>query len=178
MTFTVLCTVQRWCRVVGDTASSAFQKPSAPSPVASSGAMTRPRALRSTSSSRQLWALSRTPTWKPTNSFLPSGVAPISTSKIVARDRAGAYADGVRSGAPEAVQVTDRWHLLCSLGGALARLLDRHHDDLRAAAAAAVEGMQGTRPAPDVFSAPAPQGLRMRSHLASASNFVATRSGA
>jgi hypothetical protein len=27
-----------------------------------------------------LCALSRTPTWKPTSSFLPSGVAPISTS--------------------------------------------------------------------------------------------------
>ena len=35
--------------------------------------MARPRALRSTSSSRQLCALSRTPTWKPTSSFLPSG---------------------------------------------------------------------------------------------------------
>ena len=57
----------------------AFQKPSAPSPVASSGAMANPRALRSTSSSRQLCALSRMPTWKPTSSFLPSGVAPIST---------------------------------------------------------------------------------------------------
>jgi hypothetical protein len=34
----------------------------------------------STSSSRQLWALSRTPTWKPRSSFLPSGVAPINIS--------------------------------------------------------------------------------------------------
>jgi hypothetical protein len=40
----------------------------------------RPRLLTSTSSSRQLWALSRTPVWKPSSSFLPSGVAPISTS--------------------------------------------------------------------------------------------------
>ena len=36
--------------------------------------------LRDQWSSRQLWALSRMPTWKPSNSFLPSGVAPISTS--------------------------------------------------------------------------------------------------
>ena len=52
----------------GSTSSRAFQKPRAPSPTAISGEMARPRRFTSTSSSRQLWALSRTPTWKPTNS--------------------------------------------------------------------------------------------------------------
>jgi transposase len=54
--------------------------------------------------------------------------------EIVARDRAGSYADGVRAGAPDAVQVADRWHLLRNLGDALTSILDRHHRSIRAAA--------------------------------------------
>jgi transposase len=45
---------------------------------------------------------------------------------IIARDRAGAYADGCRDGAPHAVQVADRWHLLCNVGDALRHAIEPH----------------------------------------------------
>ena len=45
-TFAVLCTQQRCSRVVGHTSPSAFQKPSAPSATASSGATAKPSPLQ------------------------------------------------------------------------------------------------------------------------------------
>lgn len=46
--------------------------------------------------------------------------------EIISRDRAGAYADGAKRGASQAIQVADRWHLLKNLGEALTTLLGQH----------------------------------------------------
>jgi transposase len=53
--------------------------------------------------------------------------------EVITRDRATEYADGATRGAPDAVQVADRFHLLQNVREMLQRLLERHQAALQAA---------------------------------------------
>jgi transposase len=79
-------------------------------------------------------------------------------AEVVARDRAPAYAEGIRQGAPAAQHVADRWHLLHNLFEVLEVLLLQHRPALRAAATPAepTSGGEGTESAPLDESAPGP----------------------
>ena len=54
--------------------------------------------------------------------------------EIISRDRALAYAEAARKGAPDAVQIADRFHLLKNPAEAFETFLKRHHKDFREAA--------------------------------------------
>jgi transposase len=51
---------------------------------------------------------------------------------VITRDRSRAYADGARQGAPEAMQVADRFHLLQNLAEALDQVFNTHGHILEA----------------------------------------------
>jgi transposase len=54
--------------------------------------------------------------------------------EIITRDRSLAYAEAARSGAPQAIQVADRFHLLKNLREAVERTMVKRHTVLREAA--------------------------------------------
>jgi transposase len=78
---------------------------------------------------------------------------------IIARDRAGTFADGAVQGAPDAVQVADRFHLMKNLREALEPILDR----LTTARQAAADLLADAAPAP----AAQPQSTSVETHASS-----------
>jgi transposase len=54
--------------------------------------------------------------------------------EVVSRDRGDYYIKGAQAGAPQAMQVADRWHLVHNLQEALVRLIERNGKQLKDAA--------------------------------------------
>jgi transposase len=52
--------------------------------------------------------------------------------QVISRDRSTEYKRGIEEGAPEAVEVLDRWHLLKNLREAAERVLEHNHRVLSA----------------------------------------------
>lgn len=77
-------------------------------------------------------------------------------AEIISRDRASSYAEGARKGAPKAIQIADRWHLLKNLSEALGQVLAREQAALRSAArpepAANAPGAAATATEPETAS--------------------------
>ena len=61
------------------------------------------------------------------------------TVEVISRDRGTTFADGATCGAPQALQVADRWHIIHNVGEALEKVLARHHVDVKRAFASEEE---------------------------------------
>jgi transposase len=63
--------------------------------------------------------------------------------KMISRDRGGAYAEAAREGAPNAIQIADRFHLSQNVGETVVRIMRRNYPRVRQIFE---EASQGTKP--------------------------------
>ena len=76
---------------------------------------------------------------------------------VVSRDRGKMYIDGATCGAPQAIQVADRWHILSNLGDAVEAFLIRAHIRLEDGKASSEECQMPDKPLSSFSATPASQ---------------------